>query len=684
MARLLPGVYDSLQDLSNLPEGQTSLTVGVVLKADKGPVNEATLITSPSDLLNTYVFGGVPSIKADPTLWSLLKILAKTNQVYVSRAANNPLYGGIVFKRTRELGYLVSTNAEDKSVVIQGEANLKEGDTFILPNVGMLTVASTEASGANTKVTVKEDTLTTGVYSYVITKTEGNSITVTGDLTQVALTGKVAIDGSTVAENNKVYSVVKVSAGSTGGTSVVEVSESLKAATDGTLYTNANKVVTAPMAPLAAPIANPDSYEFGTDDLFLVTGSSQGEWNGKLSFEIESSLDDTSMLYRQGNKISDDTVCWFDTVNMTVRDTDTNEVLGNYLFSRDVTAKTVDGISLYIDNVISNDVNIKVVNNDENATDLPSSSDGVKVQACAGTNGGAISPEVMVAALQPFTNKNINISILANGCSDEAESEIFQKALLETVENRKDCFLFLNNQKTAEQAQLPSARAANIVDYKKNTLSSVSFYGAMYCPHGKTTDIYNSRQVRIGSAEVAIAGWLDVINNLNYPNAYAGPRNGLVNGMTYDWKIGDNSGEAVTLNDASVNYVAFDALVGRYYMQCQNTLQMANSSLRNIGAVLNILDIKEHLITLLKEYIQLPITDSLRSQIVSTCVNYLDPMNGSRFTNYTFQDMSRDVDIADNTLRYLLTIAPTPYAQKIYLMMNIVNATYDFAIAQSL
>ena len=438
------------------------------------------------------------------------------------------------------------------------------------------------------------------------------------------------------------------------------------------------------MAPLAAPIANPDSYEFGTDDLFLVTGSSQGEWNGKLSFEIESSLDDTSMLYRQGNKISDDTVCWFDTVNMTVRDTDTNEVLGTYLFSRDVTAKTVDGISLYIDNVISNDVNIKVVNNEENAIDLPNSSDDVRVQACAGTNGDAISPEVMVAALQPFTNKNINISILANGCSDEAESEIFQKALLETVENRKDCFLFLNNQKTAEQSQLPSARATAIVDYKKNTLSSVSFYGAMYCPHGKTTDIYNSRQVRIGSAEVAVAGWLDVINNLNYPNAYAGPRNGLVNGMTYDWKIGDNSGEAVTLNDASVNYVAFDALVGRYYMQCQNTLQMANSSLRNIGAVLNILDIKEHLITLLKEYIQLPITDSLRSQIVSTCVNYLDPMNGSRFTNYTFQDMSRDVDIADNTLRYLLTIAPTPYAQKIYLMMNIVNATYDFAIAQSL
>ena len=45
-----------------------------------------------------------------------------------------------------------------------------------------------------------------------------------------------------------------------------------------------------------------------------------------------------------------------------------------------------------------------------------------------------------------------------------------------------------------------------------------------------------------------------------------------VSGVTANWKIGDMSGEAEILNDASINFVAYDGRVGRYYMQCQNTL----------------------------------------------------------------------------------------------------------------
>jgi hypothetical protein len=190
--------------------------------------------------------------------------------------------------------------------------------------------------------------------------------------------------------------------------------------------------------------------------------------------------------------------------------------------------------------------------------------------------------------------------------------------------------------------------------------------------------------MEIGSDAVAIAGWLDVITNLNYPYAYAGPKNGLVTGVTTDWKIGDTSGEAELLNDASINYVAYDAKVGRYYMQCQNTLQIANSSLRNIGAVLNILDIKQTFITYFKEYLQKPITPRLREEIWTKGNDYLkDKILGmNRCVNYTFVDATTDLDLADNTLRYILTIALTPYAQKIYLYMNIVNANYDFTIAQ--
>ena len=282
-----------------------------------------------------------------------------------------------------------------------------------------------------------------------------------------------------------------------------------------------------------------------------------------------------------------------------------------------------------------------------------------------------------------FEDKTIPISILGNGCSAEAETTLFQQALIQLAVTRKDCMVFLNSRKSDEKATLPSTRAANIVDYKKNTLANTSFYGCMYAPHVLTADLFNSRDVEIGAESVAVAGWLEVLNNLRYPYAYAGPKNGLVSGVVTNWKIGDMSGEAQSLNDASVNYVAFDGKVGRYYMQCQNTLQVANSAMRNIGVVLNVLDIKETLATNLKEYIQLPITDQLRRDIVTTADDYLAPMTGVRFYNYAFQDITTMADVADNTLRFLLTLSPTMYSARIYLTMNIVRSSFDFSILQS-
>ena len=40
--------------------------------------------------------------------------------------------------------------------------------------------------------------------------------------------------------------------------------------------------------------------------------------------------------------------------------------------------------------------------------------------------------------------------------------------------------------------------------------------------------------------------------------------------------------------------------------------------------------------------------------------------------------------MSNNTLRYVLALALTPYAQNIYLVMNVVNQMYDFSILQSL
>ena len=270
-----------------------------------------------------------------------------------------------------------------------------------------------------------------------------------------------------------------------------------------------------------------------------------------------------------------------------------------------------------MDEVTSGSAYIKIYHGD--STDLPSSTvAGMRINADGGSNGGEVKTSHLEAALKPFEDKVVSVSILGNGCSSQAETKKFQQALMGFADTRKDCFVFLNNPASTEKKTLNSDKAQAIVDYKKGDLANTSFYGCMYAPHVNTSDIYNGRDVKIGSEAVAIAGWLGIIDSLSYPYAYAGPRNGLVQGVTCDWKIGDMSGEAQVLNDASINYVAYDGKVGRYYMQCQNTLQVANSSMRNIGTVLNVLDIKEHFVTSLKEYLQLPITDTLRRDIVDT------------------------------------------------------------------
>lgn len=605
--RVLPGAYVTLNDLSQFPEGPSSLTVGYVLKCNRGDVNQAMLVTSPSDFLTKTTLTGTPALNDDTTFWSILKVLARTNQVYIVRAAKDPLYGGAVIQKASTVGSVTGAVANTKTLTVTGEI----------------------APAADAKITVK---------------------------------GTGVIDGN--------YTVASASVSS--GVITIVVKEALAA--DYTAGTTPGTVVGTPITPLSASIATPEAYTFQANDVMLITGINPGAYNGELSFDIVSAEDNAGSLV------------YPNTMQLTVRLAATKEVLETFVFSRDPLAKAIDGTSLYFENVVNQvSAYIRVRDNSAVASDvLPNSTlPNAPIQAGAGSNGAEVDENTLVGALNVFADKTIPISILGNGCSAEAESATFQQAMLELADTRKDIVAFLNSRKVDEAASLNSVKAQNVVDYKKGTLASTSFYGCMYAPHVNTPDTFNSRQVAIGSDAVAIAGWLNVINNLNYPYAYAGPQNGLVTGVTCDWKIGDESGEAELLNDASINYVAFDGKVGRYYMQCQNTLQVANSAFRNIGCVLNVLDIKETLGVYLKEYSNLPITDTLRRDIMNKITSYLSPMEGTRFYQYSFQDVTTDADIAQDTLRYLLTLAVTRYSAIIYAAINVVGPNYDFSMLQS-
>lgn len=696
MTRVLPGVYVSLNDLSQVPEGAQTLNVGYVLKANRGPVNEWSLVTSPTDFLTKYTFSGTPKQSDDPTFHSILKVLTQTNAMYVVRAANNPLYGGAIVKKAKSYGKVVAVDQEAETITIDGDEVPEEAEAFVIEGTGLFDgyYLVESVNGKTIKVTgniefnIPEDEegnaiqdfepyfekskvyrapiapLSTQKIADIDSAVEADHMfLLSGNVAAKFTKGdRITVKGASeegYASNNGEFTVVSAEFDIEATKTKLIVKEAVADGNSGKVYFNS--------------IKNPEAFAnfMSDEDLMFITGIDAGAYNGKEAFTIISSFDNPEeMVYEN-------------TMELGVINTETGEPVETFTFSREEGAKTIDGSLLFVDDVVSGSAYIKVINN-KNVEGLPNSTlAGYPMQASGGSDGGEVTEFDLAAALDVFQDKTIPISILGNGCSNQAESKLFQKSLISLADTRKDCMIFLNDRAKDEKATLPSDRATAIVNYKKSDLGSTSFYGCMYAPHVKTPDIFNSKEVLIGSDAVAIAGWLNVINNLNYPYAYAGPRNGLVSGVTCDWKIGDMSNEAQSLNDASINYVAYDGKVGRYYMQCQNTLQIANSAMRNIGVVLNVLDIKETLATNLKEYLGLPITDDLRRDILDTVNEYLSPMNGVRFYNYAFQDVTTDNDLDNDTLRYLLTLAPTRYANRIYLVMNIVRSSFDFSILQS-
>jgi hypothetical protein len=380
-----------------------------------------------------------------------------------------------------------------------------------------------------------------------------------------------------------------------------------------------------------------------------------------------------------------------------------------------LTRKSVDGTNMHIKDIINpmSDY-IKITTpSDENIDEeaIPATFEDYEALG-GGYDGDDVDLADNIAALQVFADKAVPVSVLVNGNNENA---LYQAAMIAICESRLDCFAFLRTPKAYEKLTLPAQRVKQLINYKKNTLAenavsatsavrantikphfkslggtaekdgSDSYLAAIYGPHVTVTDLYNSRKVVIGAESIACKQWLSVINNEGFPYAAAGPRMGTIRNVIVDWKIGDESAEARQFNDASMNMLVYEARQKYYYFNTQNTLQMANSAFRNIGAVLNVLNIKETIARQLKDYVQLPISDDLQEAIVRTICDYMDGCkSANRVSDYALNNETTKNDISNNELHFMLTLAPAYYAQKIYLVVNVVNAAFDFQVLQSL
>jgi hypothetical protein len=725
--RDLPNVYVTLNDQSALIEGNDSLIVGVTLRANRGPMYEAVHVQDSSDFLTKFTFTGKPGVKQDTTYFDILELLKVSSNVYVSRAANNPLFGGLIVRKSVEIGeFLGAPKDNPKRALFIGDATdkIKAGDklriTYEGELLGTYTVAESDEGGANDGKSVA---CVGGITQIVLTKDLPESVQFADEdrdekagaigkgfipvaplpiNRMVIAEGIIGLVKKTLRENGEDVEAnfLKLNAEAKDfqpgdrfriegyNTVVTDAKSAIKFYTvkaeperdeeddmllvriaeeiEGTIAEDANLAIKI----YRDSIANPSNALLTEKDLFLVTGIDQGAYNGNIGIEIISG--DETDLGESG------------VFRLRVYNWETSTYLEDYDCAMGLVHKSLDGSNLHIKEIINDSSKfIKIfTHEDEDVEDVVPA--GFEITRLGGGyDGDPINVSDNIAALQVFADKAVPVSLLINGNN---ENKDYQEALLTICENRKDCFVFLRSLKAHEDKTSPAQRVTDIINWKKKKLDNglnTSYLAAMFGPHVKVTDNYNTRKVTIGMDSLACRKYIQVLHDLGHPYVAAGPRNGKVDGIVVDWKIGDESTEAKNLNDASLNTLVYEARQKYYYLNTQNTLQLANTTFRNIGAVLNILDIKENLTKRLKDYVQLPITDTLRADIKQNMELYLDGIAASRLNNYIVKDVTTVNDIVDNELHYILVLSPVNYAQKIYLVMNVVNAAFDFQVLQS-
>ena len=90
-----PKVIVRTQDISTRVPGLEGVYTAIVVPAKKGSVKEATLVTSDSDFLDRYTTNGRLDVGLDVSHYSAIAALERTNKLWVMRAHNGALSGGL-------------------------------------------------------------------------------------------------------------------------------------------------------------------------------------------------------------------------------------------------------------------------------------------------------------------------------------------------------------------------------------------------------------------------------------------------------------------------------------------------------------------------------------------------------------------------------------------------------------
>ena len=476
--------------------------------------------------------------------------------------------------------------------------------------------------------------------------------TLTGDLT-ASFTGVTSINVQGSTGNDGVYTVV--SATLVAGDTEVVVSETLASnVVDGTIFRNS--------------LVNPQTYEFQSDDLFLITGANQGSWANDIEIK----------LFTYAN--SPDVVKEPDAFQIQVYKQSTGETLEVFTCSRDVNAKDGYGKNIYIEDVLLGSSYIRAIDN----TSLVST-ETIKEQTTFLTLTGAldglsVTDTNMISALNTLNNKaEIPLTVIMDG---GWATVAYQQAIDSLCQSRKDCVGILSTPYYTEDS---SNYMTDIVTYRKTTLNLNSSYSALYSPHVKIRDRFNDRDIFVAPDGYAAAAISDTSSNYEIWFAPAGFKRGMINVL--DTKRRFTEGELDLLYDSGINPIKFSVGKG-IAIWGQKTLSARPSALDRLNVRLLLITIEPALAAFLEDYLFEFNDDFTRLLIRTGMESYMDNIK-SRKGVYDYKVVCDETnntpaDIDNNIMNVWLFVQPTKTAEFITLSVVITRTGFDLNLAQNL
>jgi hypothetical protein len=643
-------------DLSTRVPSFPGVTGAMVIPALKGPVGVPFFVTSDTQLLEVFTPDRRVDVGMSLAFYSALAYLEKSDKLWVIRAVNGALHGGLSLKTAASpysnfaysagladpTAYVFDGMPDVEEVAQEVELTFEEDASFYdvagaAKHFSLYTGANARhyfwlslSDGANTQT----DPAPGGT---------GHQVTILAadDAEAIAAKAEAVIAALTTLFTSSVAAAVVTATNVDAGAATAPVV--------------ASSGVSAEVTVLG--VTEVDQ----TDECVALFGSSPGAWNDDVGVKVITDPD----LVKEADAF----------IIEVYKSSNESVPVETWTVSRVSGALDGFGDNMFIEDRLQGSNYIRGYSNPAVAgTTLPKAQASILYMG-GGSDGSAVSDSHMTAALDLLANPDdIFFTLLMDG---GWATPAMGLAMDSIVSGRGDS-VALNSTPLSDEA---SATYINdILEYRKEELNLNSSYSALYTPHVKIQDKFNDRVLFIAPDGYAGAAISASASNFEIWFPPAGNKRGVVNVL--DLRRRFSSGELDVLSDAQINCLKFTPGKG-IRIWGQSTLKSSPSKLQELNVRLLLITVEPAVKEALEDFLFDLNDASTRSQAAGVVDAFMEDIQARRGVSAyrVVCDTSNNTsqDIASGRMKLDLFLIPTGAVKEIQCRVIITNEGVDFA-----